>query len=91
MIADGTQGVAGGSGGPGLVQGINALGDVYDAARLYNSGSVDTSELNNGISSTASYVVDIANRLTGWNGLSVTRNTCPNESNSGWGSGTSYC
>ncbi|KAF2656297.1 hypothetical protein K491DRAFT_597275 [Lophiostoma macrostomum CBS 122681] len=38
---------------------------IYEALRLYNSGSVDTSNLSNGLGATDSYVSDIANRLTG--------------------------
>lgn len=63
MIADGTQGT---SYGGGAVQGINQYGNIYDAARLYNSGSDKGSDLNAAEGATASYVVDIANRLTGW-------------------------
>jgi len=63
MIIDGTQGTSRGS---GLVQCINQYGNIYEAARCYNSGTVDTSNLNNGEGATASYVNDIANRMTGW-------------------------
>ncbi|EED17337.1 hypothetical protein TSTA_111730 [Talaromyces stipitatus ATCC 10500] len=65
MVIDGTQGTADGD---GLVQCINQYGNVYEtqAARCYNSGSVDSSDLNNGEGATNSYVNDIANRLTGW-------------------------
>lgn len=72
MIQDGT---AGTSAGPGLAALINqaqsALNDsssrvFYGAARLYNSGSADYSNLGNGLGSTACYASDIANRLTGW-------------------------
>ncbi|PMD12021.1 hypothetical protein NA56DRAFT_683522 [Hyaloscypha hepaticicola] len=52
MVVDGTQGT---SRGPGLVQG-------------YNSGSIDFSNLSDGLGSTPSYASDIANRLQGWNG-----------------------
>lgn len=38
----------------------------YVAARLYNSGSVNGSNLNDGLGARACYVMDIANRLTGW-------------------------
>ena len=73
MVVDGTQGT---SGGPGLVQWFNdqdyvndnAGGNPYNVARGYNSGSVDFSDLDNGLGSTNSYVSDIANRLQGWNG-----------------------
>jgi len=63
MIIDGTQGTASGW---GLVQCINQYGDIYQAARCYNSGTVDSSNLNDGGVATASYVNDIANRMTGW-------------------------
>ncbi|KAF2876133.1 hypothetical protein BDV95DRAFT_535586 [Massariosphaeria phaeospora] len=38
---------------------------IYSALRLYNSGSIDDSNLSNGLGATDSYVSDIANRLTG--------------------------
>lgn len=72
MIRDGT---AGTSSGDGLQQVLararGAIGDsgsrsFYAAGRLYNSGSADYSNLNNGLGSTACYASDIANRLTGW-------------------------
>ena len=68
MVSDGTAGTASGD---GLAQNINESGasDVtafYIAARLYNSGSVDSSgDLCKGIA-THCYSSDIANRLTGW-------------------------
>ncbi|KAI9752407.1 MAG: hypothetical protein M4579_005631 [Chaenotheca gracillima] len=64
MVQDGTQGTAAGD---GLVQGINQSGNVYKAARIYNSGSIAADgNLSNGNGATACYVSDIANRLTGW-------------------------
>jgi len=63
MVIDGTQGTAFGD---GLVQCINQYGDIYSAARCYNSGSVDESNLNFDDAGTSSYVMDIANRMTGW-------------------------
>lgn len=72
MISDG---VAGTSSGDGVQQTLSqargATGDngsrsYYAAARLYNSGSVDYSNLNNGLGSTPCYASDVANRLTGW-------------------------
>lgn len=64
MIQDGTQGTAAGD---GLVQLINQYGNLYAAARAYNSGSIASDgNLNNANGATASYVTDIANRLTGW-------------------------
>lgn len=63
MIIDGTQGTVRGD---GLTQCINYYGNVYEAARCYNSGTVAKDDLNNPFPSTASYVNDIGNRLTGW-------------------------
>lgn len=72
MIKDG---VAGTSSGDGLQQTLaqarGATGDsasrsFYAGARIYNSGSADYSNLNNGLGSTACYATDVANRLTGW-------------------------
>ncbi|KAI9656400.1 MAG: hypothetical protein M1831_004652 [Alyxoria varia] len=63
MIRDGVQGT---SDGEGLLQGIDKYGDIYAAARKYNSGSCDPSNLNNAFSSTKSYVQSIANRMTGY-------------------------
>ncbi|KID61202.1 uncharacterized protein G6M90_00g113680 [Metarhizium brunneum] len=71
MIRDG---VAGTSSGDGLKQTFGkakgAVGDnsraYYAAARMYNSGSVDYNNLDNGLGSTPCYATDVANRLTGW-------------------------
>lgn len=64
MVRDGTQGT---KFGDGLTQTINKSGDVYSAARMYNSGSIASSgDLSDGNGATACYVSDIANRLTGW-------------------------
>lgn len=63
MIIDGVQGTAYGD---GLVQLVNQYGDYYTAARAYNSGSVMSSDLSNGMGATPCYVSDMANRLTGW-------------------------
>lgn len=38
---------------------------IYRALRLYNSGSIDESNLSDGKGATDSYVSDIANRLQG--------------------------
>ena len=38
----------------------------YQAARQYNSGSVNYGNLNDGFSSNPCYAMDVANRLTGW-------------------------
>ena len=74
MIKDGTQGTAAGG---GLVQVLNEAtsgGNVYTAARVYNSGKADATNLSDGDGATASYVSDVANRVTGWNGGS--RGSC---------------
>lgn len=71
MIQDGTQGTADGD---GLVQGINMYGNVFEAARYYNSGTVNEDQLNDAEGATADYVVDVANRLTGW--LYTTKPEC---------------
>ncbi|KAI0453307.1 putative muramidase [Xylaria acuta] len=72
MIRDGT---AGTSSGDGLKQvlartvehyGSYQPAAYYAAARLYNSGTVDYSHLENGFTSTACYASDVANRATGW-------------------------
>ena len=68
MIQDGTGGT---SWGDGLAQCINNadsddVSAFYQAARIYNSGTVDESgNLEDGIA-THCYASDIANRLTGW-------------------------
>ncbi|THV45070.1 hypothetical protein BGAL_0534g00050 [Botrytis galanthina] len=68
MITDGT---AGTSSGDGLAQCLkeSAATDVskyYKAARIYNSGSIDSSgNLGDGVA-THCYATDVANRLTGW-------------------------
>lgn len=65
------EGSAGTSSGDGLAQCINQSGSsgataFYKAARIYNSGSIDSSgDLCKGIA-THCYASDIANRLTGW-------------------------
>ena len=72
MITDGT---AGTSSGDGLEQviaqtetnlGVTTSQAFYAAARLYNSGSVDYTNLDDGLGSTPCYASDVANRLTGW-------------------------
>ncbi len=86
MIIDGTQGT---SSGDGLAHGLNTYGDVYDAARVYNSGSIASSgDLSDANGATACYVSDVANRLTGWvNGARV----CPGTSSGGGGGGSGTC
>jgi len=74
MIVDGTQGT---SSGDGLVQCINQYGNIYEAARCYNSGSVDAGNLNDAQGATASYVSDIGNWMTGGNfGSSSKKRSC---------------
>ena len=72
MIRDGTSGT---SSGDGLKQCLAKTSAVvgtkngrayFGAARMYNSGSVNYSNLNQGFNSVACYASDIANRLTGW-------------------------
>ncbi|KAI0904112.1 putative muramidase [Ustulina deusta] len=72
MIRDGTAGTSSGAGLQQLLAQTAAhYGQVeaaayYAAARLYNSGSVDYSNLNNGFTAVACYADDVANRATGW-------------------------
>lgn len=82
MVIDGTQGTGFGNGlaqckslsqvvvylhkGIDELVGINEFGDIYSAARCYNSGTVNSFDLNNAEYATSSYVMDIANRMTGW-------------------------
>lgn len=79
MIRDGTSGTPAGD---GIVQLMNRYGDVYTAARAYNSGEngLQKNNLNAAYGSTASYVNDIANRLTGWALNPAVGKTCPGES-----------
>lgn len=73
MVRDGTQGTRDGDGlkqtlawSRQALGGQNIARAFYAAARKYNSGSVDWSNLNNAFSSTFSYARDIANRFQGW-------------------------
>ena len=72
MIEDGTGGTASGDGLAGLINdavstyGASGAQGFYFAARLYNSGSIDTSDLEDGEGSTDCYVSDVTNRLMGW-------------------------
>lgn len=69
MARDGVQGT---QSGDGLVQLRTRYGgNYYEAFRAYNSGSVNTNDLNDRMGATASYVCDVANRLTGhvWEGM----------------------
>ncbi|KAF4122166.1 hypothetical protein GMORB2_7759 [Geosmithia morbida] len=45
---------------------VSSAHAVYAAARMYNSGSVDYADLNDGITSASCYLQGVANRLTGW-------------------------
>lgn len=72
MIRDGSTGT---SYGDGLMQcyaktsavlGAKSHRSLFAAARMYNSGSVNYNDMNDGFSSRRCYVCDIANRLTGW-------------------------
>ncbi|KAF8323959.1 hypothetical protein DL93DRAFT_2070113 [Clavulina sp. PMI_390] len=84
MVRDGTEGT---SQGPGYVQYLDGgsayaytncnLGNPYDAARAYNTGSCSTSgNLHCARYGTASYVNDVANRLIGWNGNGSPQGAC---------------
>lgn len=59
MIRDGTQGTASGD---GLTQLYARYGNIYEALRGYNSGSVNRNDLSDGLGATAAYVSDVANR-----------------------------
>jgi hypothetical protein len=68
MIRDGAAGTVHGDGLVQLLRQTPLQTDMkyYQAARMYNSGSIDPSgELERGIA-THCYASDIANRLTGW-------------------------
>jgi LysM repeat protein len=67
MIKDGTEGThyLGPTGGDGLKQLFADYNNWYEAFRAYNSGSVDMTNLSNGLGATDSYVSDVANRLMG--------------------------
>jgi hypothetical protein len=62
----GIDGVHGTKSGEGLVQGINKYANIYEAAWYYDSGAVNSEDLNDGVKATGSYVNDVANRMTGW-------------------------
>jgi hypothetical protein len=76
MIKDGTSGTSSGDGLQQILAGIGGT-DVsmyYQAARIYNSGSIDgTKNLGAGIA-THCYASDVANRLTGWTTAASTCN-----------------
>jgi LysM repeat protein len=62
MVRDGTEGTAS---GPGLKQALERYGNYYVALRVYNSGSVDLTQLNDPLGATANYVANVTNRLMG--------------------------
>ncbi|MCJ1284965.1 hypothetical protein MMC26_004302 [Xylographa opegraphella] len=68
MVRDGTEGT---KDGDGLKQLLAQYGNFYEAFRAYNSGAVNTADMNDPKGATASYVRDAANRLMGheWNGM----------------------
>lgn len=72
MIRDGVAGTPDGAGVQGTIQqAVRDTGDsgvrrFYAGARVYNSGSANYQNLNDGRGSTACYSEDVANRLTGW-------------------------
>lgn len=68
MVRDGTSGT---KDGDGLKQLLARYGNYYEAFRGYNSGSVNSADLNDPVGATGSYVRDAANRLMGheWNGM----------------------
>lgn len=68
MVKDGTEGTRSGDGIQDLKR---RYGNIYEALRGYNSGSVNPQDLNDPLGATASYVKDVANRLMGhvWPGM----------------------
>ncbi|MCJ1251761.1 hypothetical protein MMC30_008999 [Trapelia coarctata] len=68
MVRDGASGTRDGD---GLKQLLAKYGNYYEAFRGYNSGSVNSADLNDPVGATASYVRDAANRLMGheWSGM----------------------
>lgn len=50
---------------PNVTSATEAAQRRYRVARLYNSGRIDVNDLNDGFESTACYVMDIANLITG--------------------------
>lgn len=72
MIKDGTEGTKSGDGLKQLLAkakrdtGNGGERMYYAAARLYNSGSANYGNLDDGKGSTPCYASDVANRLTGW-------------------------
>jgi LysM repeat protein len=68
MVRDGTTGT---KDGDGLKQCFQHQGNWYAAFREYNSGQVNTNDLNDPVGATPGYVKDTANRLMGhiWDGM----------------------
>lgn len=76
MIRDGVSGTTAGDGLVGLLNTAASMGGTgldgssaqlyYQAARAYNSGQFDPTNLDTKFSSSKCYTMDIANRLTGW-------------------------
>ena len=70
MIREGVRGTGSGEGLEQILASFGSVGvtsqQMYAAARRYNSGSVDRTDLNNAFTSTVCYSTDIANRLRGW-------------------------
>lgn len=72
MITDGVAGTANGPGLAGAItnaafSGVEFTEAYYRAARLYNSGVIDTSQnLERGGGATHCYASDVANRIVGW-------------------------
>ena len=62
MIRDGAEQTAQ---GPGIEHLLAQQGNIYSALRAYNSGSVDATNLSNGLKAQDSYVSDVANWLCG--------------------------
>ncbi|MCJ1387097.1 hypothetical protein MMC17_010226 [Xylographa soralifera] len=60
MVKDGTEGT---KDGDGLKQLSARYGNYYETFRGYNSGSVNTADMNDPMGATGSYVRDLANRL----------------------------
>lgn len=62
MIKDGCEGTRYGD---GLIQGLKRSKNYFAAGRLYNSGTIDNSNLSNALGATGPYASDLANRLMG--------------------------
>lgn len=62
MIKDGVEGT---SSGDGLIQGVQKTGNLFAAARLYNSGQMNEGNLSDAMGATGSYCSDLANFVMG--------------------------